>query len=358
MECNGTLLPPNPDTSLAFLSPGFANQLEATRYLSIASLAVFVWDLLSNIPQDYRLVTRDKISPPTVAYFVSRFSSLAHILATTIFHIVPVGPGWCERLPRVIGWCWVVAIPSTSLLFLFRIRAVFDGRPWIIGFFVMLWLANLGGSITVPFALFGGNIANTNRCVPTGVKSFSSAGIIITAVNDTLVFAAISWRIIMDTALSGKLKSFIRGRSLPYISRELLRGGQQYYLITVGGNIFVMAMLLSPSTPPLLRDMFPVINMTLENSMACRAFRSIKLSRRDTDRTTFKSETTDTSPSTMKQLPPIPQRSVYVSRETEKSSSYPVVEVKRTVESFDDNGTEVSTSRTSNMMTYGGNGYV
>ncbi|KAF8526222.1 hypothetical protein BU17DRAFT_40741 [Hysterangium stoloniferum] len=351
MESNGTLIPPNPDTSLAFLPPGLANQLEATRYLSIASLAVFIWDLLSNLPQDYRLLTGDKISPPTVTYFISRFSSLAHILATTVFHIVPVGPGWCHRLPRVIGWCWVVAIPSTSLLFFFRIRAVFDGRPWIIGFFALLWLANLGGSMTVPFALFGGNIPNTNRCIPTSVKPFSSAGIIVTAINDTLVFVAISWRIIMDTALSGKLRSFFRGQSLPYISRELLRGGQQYYLITVGGNIFVMAMLLSPSTPPLLRDMFPVINMTLENSMACRVFRSIKLSRRDSDRTTARSETADTSPPTTKQLPPIPFRSFYGNREGEKPSAYPVVEVKKTVESFRDDGTKAS--RASNTVTFG-----
>ena len=47
--------------------------------------------------------------------------------------------------------------------------------------------------------------------------------------------------------------------------------------VTVGGNVIIMAMILSSSTPPLLKDMFPVINMALENSMACRVFRNIKL---------------------------------------------------------------------------------
>jgi hypothetical protein len=44
-----------------------------------------------------------------------------------------------------------------------------------------------------------------------------------------------------------------------------------------------MAMILSPSTPPLLKDMFPVINMALENSMACRVFRNIKLGSNKTE---------------------------------------------------------------------------
>lgn len=38
-----------------------------------------------------------------------------------------------------------------------------------------------------------------------------------------------------------------------------------------------MALLLAPSVPPVIRDMFPVLNMALENSMACRVFRNIKL---------------------------------------------------------------------------------
>ncbi|KAF8532312.1 hypothetical protein JB92DRAFT_1313095 [Gautieria morchelliformis] len=275
MEGNTTGFPHlNPDTSLAFLPPSLAGQLEATRYLSITALAAFTWDLLCTSGQDYRLI-KGSINVPTLVYFLSRVSSLVHIVATTVFHVAPVDS--CAALPMVIGWCWAVAIPSTSLLFFFRIRAVFDRQKWIVAFFVVLWLATLGGAITVPFAITGGHIANTNRCQPTAVKPFSSASIIASTCNDTLVFIAISWRIITRTTVNSRAQSFFCGGNLPYLSRELLRGGQQYYLVTVGGNVIIMAMILSPATPPLLKDMFPVINMALENSMACRVFRNIKL---------------------------------------------------------------------------------
>ncbi|KAF8526224.1 hypothetical protein BU17DRAFT_40792 [Hysterangium stoloniferum] len=320
----------NPNTSLAFLPPSLAAQLEATRYLSIAALAVFVWDMLSNAVKDYCLVTRHKITLPTIIYFISRFTSLAHITATTLFHVAPISS--CQKLPIVIGSCWAVAIPATSLLFFFRVKAVFDGKRGIVAIFALLWLVNLAGSLTVPFALSGGNIGSTKRCIPTAVKPFSSAGIIATACYDTLIFIAISWRIIKQTATGHKIRSFFAGDSLPYISRELLRGGQQYYLFTVGGNIVIMAVLLSSSTPPLLRDMFPVLNMALENSMACRVFRKIKLGRVKLGRAKTGAEDRDNSLPVSNVQPPDPKRSFGGKEMTAlQPMCTPAVEITRTV---------------------------
>jgi hypothetical protein len=124
-----------------------------------------------------------------------------------------------------------VAAPSTSLLFLFRIRAVFNRQRVVVVSSAILWLATLGGSIALPFALTGGNIGGTDRCIDTSVKSFSSAAIIAITCYDTFVFIAISWNTIMRATVEGKLKSFFDGRELPYISRELLQGGQHYYLL-------------------------------------------------------------------------------------------------------------------------------
>ncbi|GJJ13747.1 hypothetical protein Clacol_008003 [Clathrus columnatus] len=237
----------NPNTPLVFLPPSDAGQLEATRYLSVATLAVCLFSFLT--------VSADRLPKGKTSSPLSN----------------------CAVLPVAIGICWTIAIGSTSLLFFYRIKAVFDGNRPIILLFGGLWLANLGGAMTVPFALKAGNIADTPFCIPTGVKPFSSVGIITTACFDTLVFVAVSWNIIQRTAIGDKSASFLKGKNLPLVSRELLRGGQQYYLLTAGGNIFIMIILLLPSTPPLLRDMFPVINLLLENSMAFRVFRNIKL---------------------------------------------------------------------------------
>jgi len=150
-----------------------------------------------------------------------------------------------------------------------------------VAFFAFLWVATLGGSITVPFAIEGAHIGPTNHCINTGVKPFSSTGVIIATVNDTLVFLFITYRLLADTTYDdswrGRFRSFFQGKGLPAFSQSLLQSGQEYYLITVGGNILTMGMILAPaSLPPVFHAMFTVPNMALNNAMACRVYRDIK----------------------------------------------------------------------------------
>ena len=49
------------------------------------------------------------------------------------------------------------------------------------------------------------------------------------------------------------------------------------YRVTVGLNIVAMVLILVPSVPPVLRAMFSIPNVALQNAMACRVFRQIKL---------------------------------------------------------------------------------
>ncbi|TFK50407.1 hypothetical protein OE88DRAFT_1660773 [Heliocybe sulcata] len=270
---------PNPQTPLAFLPPSLAAQFEASRYLYIASLSGYIWDILLALPQEYALLTRSKIRPPTAVYFFSRIAALSYIITSTVFQVAPVGS--CQALQVALGVCFAVSVPATSLLFFFRIRAVFRRRPFVVAIFAFLWIATLAGSITVPFAITGGHIGPTNRCINTGVKSFSSVGIIINGVNDSLVFLAISWHLLtshlVETKWSDRARSFFRGTGFNGLSRSLLQGGQAYYLATVGLNILTIIMILTPSVPAVFHAMFTVPNVALENAMACRVFRELKL---------------------------------------------------------------------------------
>jgi hypothetical protein len=57
------------------------------------------------------------------------------------------------------------------------------------------------------------------------------------AIYDTLVFLAISFRILSYTVVGdtfeARVKSFFRGTGLPNLSRSILQGGQLYYLFAV-----------------------------------------------------------------------------------------------------------------------------
>jgi len=319
----------NPHTSLAFLSPSEAAQIEATRFLYVSSLAAFIWDILSSLHQDYRLLTEHTFNLPTAAYFVSRIATLAFVTTGTVFYVASVGS--CRALTIVTGWCWAFAAPSTSLLFFFRARAVFEGRRVILAIFGILWLATLGGSLSIPFSISGDHIVDTDRCQNTSIRPLTAAGIIGSICNDTIIFVAISWHVIRRTAVKGKIKSFFCGHDLPFISKELIQGGQQYYFITVIGNILTMALILTPSTSPLIRAMFPVPSKALENAMACRVFRDIKLGRTSPE---THSSGTDHRPPTVSGAPAYALRTLRTN-ET-RPSREPIVQIKKTVDRFDD----------------------
>ena len=78
------------------------------------------------------------------------------------------------------------------------------------------------------------NIPYTKRCHEVTVKDYGSIPTIITAVYDTLVFLAISWRIISYTVegdtWQARSRFFFMGKGLHSVSKALLRGGQLYYL--------------------------------------------------------------------------------------------------------------------------------
>ncbi|PBK78587.1 hypothetical protein ARMSODRAFT_925021 [Armillaria solidipes] len=286
-------------TPLAFLSPTLASQFEVSRYLLVATCGMFSWDVLTNMRNDYKIVTKYTIRLLTIVYLVSRIAAFVYIITGTVFTIGAVGD--CQGLQVAIGCCFAVAVPATSLLFFFHVRAIFNANTWIVAFFAFLWLTVLGGSWTVPFAIQGGHIGPTDHCINTGVKPFSSTGTIISTVNDTVIFIAISWRLLetttYDDSFKGRIRSFVHGKGLPAFSRSLLQSGQEYYLITVGGNILTMGMILAPdSLPAMYRDIkFGRINpsttfRSTERNKSLPTFVAAKNQRRNISE--FETETT------------------------------------------------------------------
>jgi len=129
---------------------------------------------------------------------------------------------------------YAICIPVTSLLFLFRVRVVFNGSKYVIWFFGSMWLAVLGVSLTVSQAVFSVNIGSTKYCRIKTVKPFAVMCVIVPLVNDTLVLLAITIGLATNTHLEPTLKRGIRtamyGDYLPAFTRAMLRDNQMYYL--------------------------------------------------------------------------------------------------------------------------------
>ncbi|PPQ65076.1 hypothetical protein CVT24_003030 [Panaeolus cyanescens] len=210
-------------------------------------------------------------------------------LVTTIFDTAAITHN-CARFHKLLSIGFVMALPSTSMLFFLRVRAVYNQNPFIMVFFGVLWTTVLLSSMTPLFGTSGANIGPTKYCVVSRLEPYVASAAIAPLVFDTLVFAAITWRLMGNAHIRCNLKTGLKtlmfGDCLPAFSRAFLQDGQAYYLkaksethtrtITIFTSLTSVIMLYVPNVPPAYRVMFATSNVSVMNIMACRVFRNTK----------------------------------------------------------------------------------
>ncbi|KAF9457501.1 hypothetical protein BDZ94DRAFT_225354 [Collybia nuda] len=267
----------NPSTPMAFLPPDLAYQMTVTAYVAIGGLAVLVWDIITHLYADWKLLTRYKVALPTIVYFLSRLSTLAYMLVGTIFQTAPTGN--CEVVGETTCTIYHVTVSSTALLFFLRVRAIFNKNRYITAIFFLLWIGVLGGSLTVVTSLSGVPIGNTKYCTFSNFKPYRSTANIIVATFDTSVFIAVTWRLSFRKAYTkggGRTFDFF-GQYLPSFTRALLQDGQKYYMVATVSNLLVLIMDFAPGIPIAYRTILLMPTIALGNIMACSVFRHTKM---------------------------------------------------------------------------------
>lgn len=279
---------PNPNTPLAYLPPTLATQFEVSRYIYAVTLGAYVWDIVINLGNDYKLLFRYKVYFPTVIYYLSRLFTLSYILTSFIFQVASV-PN-CQALQISLGICMALSQSTTAMLFLLRVLAVWHGNKIASGVFIFLWVTVAIASATVPFGIQGIHIGPTQQCINSQVADYIESTLIMGLINDSAIVAAISYRILRNCAIEDsfgfRVRTFMGGGSIPQLSRALLKGGQHYYLIAVCGNIVMLVLLKDPSVPAVYHGMSSIPVVALINAMACIVFRSIKFGHISADGTT------------------------------------------------------------------------
>ncbi|KAH7908553.1 hypothetical protein BJ138DRAFT_1157450 [Hygrophoropsis aurantiaca] len=279
---------PNPFTKLAFLEPQLAYQAQISTYTLIGAAGALVWDILSHVIDDYTLIFKCGVGFPTIAYFVSRLSTVFFVLMSTIFDSTSVGH--CSAFQRAINISFPIATSSTGLLFFFRVRAIYGGTTLATAFFGCLWLGVFACSLVLVNAVSATSIGTTEYCIDSGVSADVGAAIFPTLVYDTIVFVAISRRLTMlsfvdvrdcergshGTRMPAWVRAFLYGEYLPAFSRSLLRDGQIYYLVAVACNILSVVMLYMTTASVSYRIRFVVPTTVIANAMTCHVFRSTK----------------------------------------------------------------------------------
>lgn len=270
----------NPLTPMAFLPPEFGFQLTLVKYVFVGTLGAVIFDTLTCIGVDYRLLRDFKVTLPTVVYFFSRAVTLTYFIFGAIVNTAPVGN--CSQIFTVTVWLFAVAIPSTTLLFFFRVRAVYLDNKYVVGAFALMWLGVLGGCITATQNDEATRIGPTDYCLSVSHRAPAiSAAAIIPLINDVLSFCAVTWRLAQNAQIKPTFRTgfkvMVFGHYLPVFSRALLQDGQIYFLSTVGIYILTVMMLYIKGIPPAYSAMLGNPNVAIMNAMACRMYRNTKL---------------------------------------------------------------------------------
>lgn len=230
----------------------------------------------------------------------------------------------CQAITIGVACSSMVATGTSSFLFLLRVQAVYSHSKLVKYAFCVLWLVQIGVSVLLPlgvsdfltlnpfipiweklsdFALTqasAGPLYDTGYCINTGVKKFVIAAAFMPPFFDTLVFGFISYHLVtkhVNRSDHFHWRTFFSGKALPRLSKALLQGGQQYYLLSTiysgfkgiklltvvsttrlatGPNVAIIVLGAS-SVPKIIRiiPIIPGIAIALTSAMACNVQRNL-----------------------------------------------------------------------------------
>ena len=148
-----------------------------------------------------------------------------------LFTVAPVGH--CSEYDKTSAATLAVAITTSAVLFFFRIKAVFHNNRGVIGVYFILWLSVAGTAVTSVFSVSSLPIGPTNYCMDAEEKHFGFSVLVALLAHDTLVFAAMSYRLLCNSpqnpTLRSRISAFCFRRSLPKFTSIIFKDNQRYY---------------------------------------------------------------------------------------------------------------------------------
>lgn len=133
---------------------------------------------------------------------------------------------------KAIGWTASFSVAFNNILFFIRVRGVYYRERRVCMGFLVLWFITLS-TFTAPFSFTAANIATTSYCVVAEVDTFVASGVVGTALYDTVVFLAISYRLVsisIGRSWTDKLRNFVQSKDLAAVSYILWSTGLFYYM--------------------------------------------------------------------------------------------------------------------------------
>jgi len=272
-------IPYHPLPNLVDLSPHSNRfRLQVAQYVAVACLTLCVWDWLLALADEFEMIRRSQRLVGHLLhgmYALIRISPVIYLAKESEFNS-------CRTFAPFIGGSNLWIIPGASGLFFARLTAVYSRNKYVMAFFGSCWLGIIGIFIYDTSTLFSRPATGNHSLLCFTIEPPDVWGYIATAIYDTLMYLAISWRLASFNRTNhwgARVRSFLTGGGLDRLSKILLHSGQAYYFVTIGFNICAVVFLYSPTVPPEWHLLLLDPNITITSIMACRLFRELKLGR-------------------------------------------------------------------------------
>jgi len=245
-------------------------------YGSVVVLTAFIYDWILAIEAEVASVQKTRLNLPIIAYYVSRLCSLVYLLCVFMTEIgIVLDTDQIEYAKFAVWWA---ATSATSLLFFFRIRAVYNHCRVIKYLFSVLWIIIVLSPTAILYTVDDpcktGRNSDCNYARPLSLVANGTM-----CLNDTLVFILISHQMYSNSAVHrhgprDNIKLFFRGHGLYNISKSVLQSGQLYYGVTIG---FQLAAMMTYFLGTRFAELVGIMYLAVSSSMACRVFRMVLL---------------------------------------------------------------------------------
>ncbi|KAL4252550.1 hypothetical protein ABKN59_005014 [Abortiporus biennis] len=172
---SNSTLPPilNPLDPFALLPPDIAREVSISFFLSQLSGGIWLGDFLNGLYEEYVMLRKHRRSYPDIAYVVSRLACLGLVIADLVFTTSQNSHVDCHAVNAATTWMGALSISFSSLLFWFRIRAVFYNSPIIVGCFFVLWMGTCI-SLAAPWIIVVSTLRPSSLCIIEKVATWNS----------------------------------------------------------------------------------------------------------------------------------------------------------------------------------------
>ncbi|KAI6002108.1 hypothetical protein EDD15DRAFT_1580721 [Pisolithus albus] len=268
----------NPSVYLNYLTSKEATIYEVGRNINLATLGALIWDILSSLPDERKLIQGGRGSTVLIAYFLARPSALAMVILSVLEQTGPVSN--CKLIAVISAAFQVISTATASYLFLRRVHAVYFGSKGVQYVFSFLWFAVVCASSSLFYDAVHGyqEIADTKHCIRQQYWAALPVAFAVPLGFDAFVYGAIMHKI-LSVHQKGQKKGwrsfFCPPKGLPHFSRAVFEGGQQYYLITNGINMTRLNFSTTANMIPSYQVLLSATTVALTSAMACRVYRNL-----------------------------------------------------------------------------------